>query len=70
MLAWQVAAYVGLQSTAFYVLVNWLPTVEQDLGVSPTRAGWHLSVFLVAGIVSNLATPLLMRRGATSASLR
>ena len=62
-LAWQVAAYFGLQSTAFYVLVSWLPAVEQDLGVSPTRAGWHLSVFLLAGIVSNLAIPLLMRRG-------
>lgn len=62
-LAWQVAAYFGLQSTAFYVLVNWLPTVEQDMGVSPTRAGWHLSVFLLAGIVSNLVTPLLIRLG-------
>lgn len=62
-LAWQVAAYFGLQSTAFYVLVNWLPTVEQDLGVSPTRAGWHLSVFLAGGIVANLATPLLIRLG-------
>lgn len=63
-LAWQVATYFGLQSTAFYVLVNWLPTMEQDLGVSPAMAGWHLSVFLAGGIVANLAVPLLLRLGA------
>lgn len=62
-LAWQVAAYFGLQSTAFYVLVSWLPTVEQDLGVAPATAGWHLSVFLAVGIVANLAAPFLMRLG-------
>lgn len=62
-LAWQVAAYMGLQSTVFYVLVNWLPTLEQDLGVSPSAAGWHLFVFQAVGIVSNLAAPALMRIG-------
>ncbi len=40
-LAWQVAGYFGLQSTAFYVLLSWLPSVEQDVGISPTVAGVH-----------------------------
>lgn len=62
-LAWQVAAYFGLQSSAFYVLLTWLPTVEQDLGVSSIRAGVHLSVFLIAGIVANLAVPRLVQVG-------
>ncbi|WP_127130935.1 MFS transporter [Georgenia sp. SYP-B2076] len=62
-LAWQVAAYMGLQSTVFYVLVNWLPTLEQDLGVDPTTAGWHLFAFQAVAIVSNLAAPSLMRVG-------
>jgi MFS transporter, CP family, cyanate transporter len=54
-LAWQVAAYFGLQSTAFYVLLSWLPTVEQDMGVAAATAGMHLSVYLIVGIVANLA---------------
>lgn len=58
--AWQVASYFGLQSTAFYVLLSWLPTVEQDMGISPGAAGFHLSVFLIVGTVSNLAVPKVL----------
>lgn len=54
-LAWQVAAYFGLQSAAFYVLLSWLPTVEQDMGIAPAAAGAHLSVYLIVGIVANVA---------------
>jgi len=62
-LAWLVAAYMGLQSTVFYLTLNWMPTVEQDLGVDPATAGWHLFSFLAVGIVGNLAVPSLMRVG-------
>ncbi|WP_418605667.1 MFS transporter [Georgenia sp. SUBG003] len=62
-LAWLVAAYMGLQSTVFYVTLNWMPTVEQDLGVDPATAGWHLFSFLAVGIAGSLAVPSLMRVG-------
>ncbi|GAA3509089.1 MFS transporter [Georgenia daeguensis] len=62
-LAWLVAAYMGLQSTVFYSLLNWLPSVEQDLGVDPVTAGWHLFAFQAVAIVGNLAVPSLMRVG-------
>lgn len=62
-LAWQVAGYFGLQSSAFYVLLTWLPTIEQDLGVSDVRAGVHLAVFLAVGIVANLVVPHLLKVG-------
>ncbi|WP_211287075.1 MFS transporter [Georgenia soli] len=62
-LAWLVAAYMGLQSTVYYTMLNWLPTVEQDLGIDPATAGWHLFLFLAVGIVGNLAVPSLMRVG-------
>jgi CP family cyanate transporter-like MFS transporter len=62
-LAWLVAAYMGLQSTVFYTLLNWLPSVEQDLGVDPVTAGWHLFAFQAVAIVGNLAVPALMRVG-------
>lgn len=61
--AWQVAVYFMLQSAAFYTLINWLPTVEQDLGISSAAAGWHLSLFMVVGILANLGTPLLFGIG-------
>ncbi|GAA1626770.1 MFS transporter [Georgenia ruanii] len=62
-LAWQVAVYMGLQSTVYYTLVNWLPTLEHDTGVSPVAAGWHLFLYMFAAIASNLAAPALMRVG-------
>ena len=63
-LAWQLAAYMGLQSTAFYVVITWLPTVEQDLGVGAAEAGWHLFLLQMAQIVGNLGAPVLMGVGA------
>ncbi|MBR8743874.1 MFS transporter [Nocardiopsis sp. MG754419] len=62
--AWQVTLFMGLQSTTFFTLINWLPTVEASRGVSPTTAGWHLFGFQVAGIVAGLAVTTLMGRRA------
>jgi CP family cyanate transporter-like MFS transporter len=31
-LGWQVTIFMGLQSIAFYVLMAWLPTIEQSRG--------------------------------------
>lgn len=59
--AWLLTAFMGLQSTVFYVMVTWLPSVESEAGFSATAAGVHLFVFQVVGIVSGLAIPLLMR---------
>lgn len=60
--AWLVTAFMGLQSTAFYILVTWLPTIEVAGGVPDTAAGVHLSIYQVVGMVSGMAIPLLMRR--------
>lgn len=62
--AWQVTLFMGLQSTTFFTLINWLPTVETSRGVSPTTAGWHLFAFQVAGIFAGLAVTALMGRRA------
>ncbi|MFF5228221.1 MFS transporter [Dactylosporangium sp. NPDC000521] len=60
-IGWQVTLFMGLQSLVFYVMVAWLPSIEQDHGVSATTAGWHLFVYLIASVVANLAAPHLMR---------
>lgn len=61
-LAWQVAAFMGLQSTNYYVLVTWLPSIERDAGISGTTAGTHQFLFNVFGIVGSLCCSALLAR--------
>ncbi|GAB3854074.1 MFS transporter [Dactylosporangium cerinum] len=61
-IGWQVTLFMGLQSLVFYVMVAWLPTIEQSHGVTATTAGWHLFGYLIAAVAANLAAPHLMRR--------
>lgn len=60
--AWLVTAFMALQSTTFYVMVTWLPTIEAASGVSEAQAGIHLFVYLLVGVPAGLAIPALMRR--------
>lgn len=60
--AWFLTAFMGLQSTTFYVMVTWLPSVEIAGGVSEQGAGWHLFLYQLVGIASALAIPRLMQR--------
>ncbi|MET3952769.1 MFS transporter [Arthrobacter sp. UYEF36] len=60
---WQVTIFMGLQSIAFYVLMAWLPTIEQSQGVPATTAGVHLSVFLLISVFASLATGGILHRG-------
>lgn len=62
-LGWQVTIFMGLQSVAFYVLMAWLPTIEQSRGVSATTAGIHLSIFLLVSVFASLATGGILHRG-------
>ncbi|MFT3943021.1 MAG: MFS transporter [Ancrocorticia sp.] len=59
--AWLVTAFMGVQSTAFYVMVTWLPTIEIAAGMSQHEAGWHLFIYQIVGIAGTLLIPLLMR---------
>jgi len=60
--AWLLTAFMGLQSTTFYVLTAWLPTIEIANGRSDYQAGLHLFVYQGVGIFSALAIPRMMRR--------
>lgn len=63
--SWLVAGYFGLQSSIFYLQISWLPTIEQDIGIPPTVAGYHLAGYLILGIVANFASPWFMNMGRT-----
>lgn len=58
-LAWHVAIFVGLQSLTFYTLTAWLPEILIDRGMTPTRAGWMLSLMHGVGVLGTLIVPPL-----------
>lgn len=60
--AWILTAFMGVQSTTFYVLTAWLPTIEIAAGRSDLEAGLRLFVYQVVGIFSAVAIPRMMRR--------
>lgn len=62
MLGWQVTVFMGLQSMPFFVLMSWLPSIEQSHGVSAVTAGWHVSLFLVIGTVASLGAGVVLHR--------
>ena len=61
-MAWLVTGFMGLQSTSFYLFVNWLPTIEITTGGASERStGVHLFVFQVFGLIGGLSIPLLLK---------
>ncbi|MGP6170024.1 MFS transporter [Microbacterium sp. A204] len=64
-IAWQVAAYMGVQSTTFYVLVTWLATMSLATGRSDTLAGVDVMIYQMFSLVGALTVAFAMRgRGA------
>lgn len=61
-LGWQVTLFMGTQSTVYYTLITWWPSVEQAHGTSAAASGWHLFALQVAGLLANLATARLIPR--------
>ncbi|MHC1724245.1 MAG: CynX/NimT family MFS transporter [Aminipila sp.] len=57
-LAWWVAVMFGGQSCVFYMMVTWLPTIVTDRGISAMSAGVIATVFQLAAIPANFATPI------------
>lgn len=61
-LAWQLTAFMGLQSLGFYVAVSWLPTILHGNGVSQASAGWHLALMQLTGLLASAATASVVRK--------
>lgn len=61
-LAWQVTAFMGLQSVVYYVFVAWLPSIETAAGFSEAEAGMHLLVVNALGILGSLTSSALIPR--------
>jgi CP family cyanate transporter-like MFS transporter len=60
--AWLVAAYLTIQSIEFYTTLAWLAPTFESRGWDPAHAGYLLSVFTAAQLVSGLVGPVLTDR--------
>lgn len=61
-IAWQVALFMGLQSSLFYVSISWLPEILHDKGLSIVTAGWMLSYTQIIGLPASFIVPVLAGR--------
>ncbi|WP_281413793.1 CynX/NimT family MFS transporter [Ornithinibacillus massiliensis] len=64
-LAWQIAAYMGLQSFLFYVTISWLPEILHSHGMSMETAGWLLSYTQFVGLPASFLVPVLAAKFAS-----
>ena len=60
--AWLVAGYLTIQSVEFYSSLAWLAPTYESRGWDPTHAGYLLSVFTAAQLVSGLLAPAITDR--------
>jgi len=61
-LAWQVTAFMGLQSLLYYAGVSWLPELFRDRGDSAAAAGTLLAVMGLGNLLTALSIPVLAQR--------
>lgn len=61
-LAWQVTAFMGIQSLLYYATLSWLPTILRDRGESASGAGDLLALMGVGNMVISLIVPVLAQR--------
>jgi CP family cyanate transporter-like MFS transporter len=61
-LAWQVMAFMGLQSLLYYAALSWLPTIFQGRGTSAVTAGNLLALMGAGNLAAALIVPVLAHR--------
>ncbi|MDI9916838.1 MFS transporter [Rhodococcus sp. IEGM 1379] len=59
---WQVAVFMGAQSTVYYVILTSWPTLEVAAGIDRTTAGLHQGIMQVSSIVGLLLWSWVLRR--------
>lgn len=60
--AWALGAFFGLQATAAYIIMGWLPQIFRDAGVSASSAGLMLAVTMGMGVPLAFVVPRLATR--------
>jgi len=63
LLAWQVSLFMACQSTAFYVMIAWFPSMMNDLAaISAARSGAILFIYQLFVLGSVMLTPVFIHR--------
>ncbi|UYB43159.1 MFS transporter [Streptomyces sp. Je 1-4] len=60
--AWALAVFFGLQATAAYITMGWMPQIFRDAGVSAGTAGVLLAVTMAMGVPLSFVLPRLATR--------
>lgn len=60
--AWALAVFFGLQATAAYITMGWMPQIFRDAGVSAGTAGLLLAVTMVMGVPLAFVIPRIATR--------
>jgi len=68
-LAWQVTAFMGLQSLSYYATLSWFPTMLRDHGIGASAAGNLLALMNVGNALTGLAVPVLAQRARDQRSI-
>ncbi len=68
-LAWQVMAFMGLQSLLYYAALSWLPTIFQDRGTSAVTAGNLLALMGAGNLAAAWIVPVLAHRAPSQRAL-
>lgn len=61
-LAWQVTLFLGLNSTIYYIVITWLPTILVDAGLSSERAGSLHGILQLATAIPGLVLGPILHR--------
>jgi MFS transporter, CP family, cyanate transporter len=62
-IAWQVSVFMACQSTAFYVMIAWFPSMMNELeGTSAARSGVILFIYQIFVLASVMVTPVFIHR--------
>jgi CP family cyanate transporter-like MFS transporter len=67
--AWQVTAFMGLQSFGFYVMIGWLPSLLAAHGVGARAGGLELFAYQLVSLATSLALPVIADRRADHRAL-
>nr|WP_257232590.1 MFS transporter [Streptomyces sp. Rer75] len=60
--AWAMAVFFGLQSTAAYITMGWMPQIFRDAGVSASTSGVLLAVIMAMGVPLAFVLPRVAAR--------
>lgn len=61
-LAWQVTAFMGLQSLSYYATLSWLPTLLRDRGLGAAQAGDLSALMNFGNAVTAMLIPMVAHR--------